>query len=120
MQQADARASHHRNQLENCTDWLALRSSILRCPMPFLSRAREVSQNLPLMRGSSWTPPPDALQLANRATGAARVAQPFSSRLSSSRNCQSVPSARSVLGLDLIIPTSWSRSAKKRMVSSAS
>jgi hypothetical protein len=48
VRQADARASHHRNQLENCTDWLTLRSSILRCPMPFLSRAREVSQKTSL------------------------------------------------------------------------
>jgi Cobalamin-independent synthase, Catalytic domain len=35
----------------------------------------------------------------------------FSSRLSSLRKRQSVPSARSALGLDSIMPTSWRRSA---------
>ena len=39
------------------------------------------------------------------------LAHAFSSRLSSSRKRQSVPSARSLFGLDSIMPTSWSRSA---------
>ena len=37
-----------------------------------------------------------------------------SSRFSSLRKRQSVPSARSAFGLDLIMPTSWRRSAKNR------
>jgi hypothetical protein len=39
------------------------------------------------------------------------MAQAFSSRLSSFRKRQLVPSAMILLGLDLIMPASWSRSA---------
>ena len=44
----------------------------------------------------------------------------FSSRLISFRKRQSVPSAMILLGLDLIMPISWSRRAKNRSESSAS
>ena len=44
----------------------------------------------------------------------------FSSRLSSFRKRQSVPSAMIVLGFDRIMPTSYSRSAKNRSVSAGS
>ena len=46
--------------------------------------------------------------------------QPFNSRLSSLRNRQSVASAMILLGFDLIMPASRSRSAQNRIVSSGS
>ena len=52
VRRADVRASDYRNQLENRTNRLALRSSILRCPMPFLSRAKEMSQKRSILRSS--------------------------------------------------------------------
>ena len=45
------------------------------------------------------------------ALTAPRIVQPFSSRLSSFQWRQSVPSARILFGLDLIMPASRSRSA---------
>ena len=52
--------------------------------------------------------------------GAARIAQAFSSRLSSLRKRQSVCSAMTVCGMDLVKPASFSRSAYQRTVSSGS
>jgi hypothetical protein len=48
------------------------------------------------------------------------ITHAFSSRLSSFRKRQSVHSAISWFGLDLIMPTSWRRSAKNRRESSGS
>jgi hypothetical protein len=54
-------------------------------------------------------------QTASVAKGAEKLGfgpdYAFSSRLSSFKKRQSVPSARSPLGLDVIMPTSWRRSA---------
>jgi hypothetical protein len=89
------------------------RSSAALVVSPLRGPQRSKHARMSALSGSSVVPRPgsDGQNLAHEPTFSGNVTHAFSSRLSSFRNRQSVPSAMILLGLDWIIPPSWSRNA---------
>jgi multiple sugar transport system substrate-binding protein len=105
----------HEWQSDRVTDENVWGNAVHRVAADGISPAQAVDEGRSPGSTSSWGSSPRGPERAPKARADPWVdraeAQAFSSRLSSFRKRQSVPSARIAFGVDLIMPTSRSRSA---------